>query len=54
MAEKISKLDNLKVALSDGPTRLIYGGSLVIMLIAAGAGYWFLPATRRPMRIRAT
>ncbi|HBP0428897.1 TPA: type IV secretion protein DotG [Pseudomonas aeruginosa] len=47
MAEKISKLDNLKVALSDGPTRLIYGGSLVIMLIAAGAGYWFFTSNKK-------
>ncbi|HHM7517253.1 TPA: hypothetical protein ACRM4D_006909, partial [Pseudomonas aeruginosa] len=47
MAEKISKLDNLKVALSDGPTRLIYGGSLLIMLIAAGAGYWLFTSNKK-------
>lgn len=47
MAEKISKFDNLKVALSDGPTRLVYGGSLVIMLIAAGAGYWLFTSNKK-------
>lgn len=47
MADKISKLDNLKVALRDGPTRLIYGGSLLIMLIAAGAGYWFFTNNKK-------
>ncbi|EOZ2859350.1 TrbI/VirB10 family protein [Pseudomonas aeruginosa] len=40
-------MDNLKVALSDGPTRLIYGGSFLIMLIAAGAGYWFFTSNKK-------
>ncbi|WP_230044858.1 DotG/IcmE/VirB10 family protein [Pseudomonas aeruginosa] len=40
-------MDNLIVALSDGPTRLIYGGSLLIMLIAAGAGYWFFTSNKK-------
>ncbi|HDR2984058.1 TPA: hypothetical protein QCK71_004576 [Pseudomonas aeruginosa] len=40
-------MDNLKVALSDGPTRLIYGGSFLIMLIAAGAGYWLFTSNKK-------
>lgn len=37
---KASRIQNLKDAFSDGPTRLIYIGSIVLILVCVGVGYW--------------